>query len=770
MKPPQFNLNIVIDSTDAFSTKTEHSMIPDLRRRCELAPRFASESARVIQRWLLLPLLCAAAFSPEISMSAAEAVSSPGLPPASIPAEIVRAAVGRIDPYLVRLTPIGVSEQGESSVSSKASTGLIISEKGEILTSTFLMEGQPSAILVETIDGRRASAVIVARDYIRQIALLRSEDLISDPSAWKAPETKPNTDSKVGQWMIAAGRFYAADSSSLSVGILSARDRIHGMALQTDAKISPVNYGGTLIDVTGSIHGLITPMSVQISEGVTGGVEWYDSGVGFAVPIEDAITIADRLRSGKDLKPGLAGFSISGAAPFSEEVRIRQIHPGSPAEKAGLQVADRIMSVNGIAVTRPSVIERELNRSAAGDLLTLVLQRQGQIIEASVALVESLPVLRPGFVGIIPCVPKSVPADPAQEIAEAPCNVMVVNNSSASRVGLSGVIEILAVNDQPMKQLGDLLPMLFLASLNSSVKLTYREIESSTPDIPADTQNTPTDPAKTPNDTPSPEKPAENEKSSEKHVSIPVEAVTEFQSKLDDDDRLDYFRTTVIADKITSDVQRRELPLGDDGKCLLISASDSAGSEPVPSGLILLLTDPSVSEEKMIREWQDVLSSHRLTLLLPVVGAKNQLTDDDLPAIAAALEAAIKDRPIDRGRIVVVADEQSIRLAERVLFAARSPVRGAALLSGVVRTPEGLTAGRFRRSVLLLNQGNSLQFQALISESRRKLQAIGYRVFLPELSTVSSSADSPAEKEASSADAPSPARLIGDFSILLRAL
>ena len=73
---------------------------------------------------------------------------------------------------------------------------------------------------------------------------------------------------------------------SVSVGIISALDRIWGKAIQTDAKVSPTNYGGPLIDLYGRVQGVLVPASPQ-AEGETAGFEWYDSGIGFAIPLED---------------------------------------------------------------------------------------------------------------------------------------------------------------------------------------------------------------------------------------------------------------------------------------------------------------------------------------------------------------------------------------------------------------------------------------------------------------------------------------------------
>src|SRR5581483_2693570 len=132
----------------------------------------------------------------------------------------------------------------------------------------------------------------------------------------------PKKEFKVGQWALAVGRTWSAGADgppSVSVGIVSALDRIWGKAVQTDAKVSPTNYGGPLVDLQGRVIGVLVPASPR-AEGETAGLEWYDSGIGFAIPLEDVLAALPRLKQGKDLKRGLLGVTMKsqnmhGAAP-----------------------------------------------------------------------------------------------------------------------------------------------------------------------------------------------------------------------------------------------------------------------------------------------------------------------------------------------------------------------------------------------------------------------------------------------------------------------
>src|SRR5262249_17576063 len=148
---------------------------------------------------------------------------------------------------------------------------------------------------------QRLVAKTICTDETRMLTLLK----IDVPSL-PVPTAVPKKEMHIGQWAIALGR--ALDPNldrppSLSVGIISALERIWGKAVQTDAKVSPLNYGGPLIDVDGRVYGVLVPAS-PFSEGDTAGVEWYDSGIGFAVPLEDIFAVLPRMKQGKDLRRG----------------------------------------------------------------------------------------------------------------------------------------------------------------------------------------------------------------------------------------------------------------------------------------------------------------------------------------------------------------------------------------------------------------------------------------------------------------------------------
>jgi serine protease Do len=222
----------------------------------------------------------------------------------------VKAAVASVAPCVVQIQTVGGQEfigSGREAVQrgQGPTTGLIVGSDGWILSSSFNFANRPTAITVH-LPGSREPAVakLVAQDRSRQVTLLKVT-----ATGLPTPKVAPKNAIKLGQWAIAVGRTLGPSPSappSVSLGIISALDRIWGKAIQTDCKVSPVNYGGPLIDLQGQVLGLLVPLSPR-GEDETAGVEWYDSGIGFAVPLEDLLQRLPSLQAGRDLLPGRLG-------------------------------------------------------------------------------------------------------------------------------------------------------------------------------------------------------------------------------------------------------------------------------------------------------------------------------------------------------------------------------------------------------------------------------------------------------------------------------
>ena len=194
----------------------------------------------------------------------------------------------------------GIRSRGEGNT-----TGVMISPDGYVVTSTFNFITRPPVITVITSDGKRRVATMLGRDNIRKVCLLKVDDVQDMP----VPEMIDVDEVSVGQWALSMGVGYGDLSPAISIGIISAKNRVGGRAIQTDANISPANYGGPLIDLKGRVIGICVPLSPG-SQSVGAGVEWYDSGIGFAIPLAQATDLIDRLKKGETIDPAFLGIRV----------------------------------------------------------------------------------------------------------------------------------------------------------------------------------------------------------------------------------------------------------------------------------------------------------------------------------------------------------------------------------------------------------------------------------------------------------------------------
>jgi serine protease Do len=320
----------------------------------------------------------------------------------SLEEQAIRAAAERVAPSVVRIETIGGLERvGKVLVNTGPTTGLVVGEDGYVISSAFNFVQQPASILVTLPSGARAPAQIVARDHSRMLVLLK----VGTSEKLPLPLAVPRSEVTVGQWAIALGRTYNAQSVNVSVGVVSATNRIWSTAIQTDAKISPANYGGPLIDIHGRVFGVLVPLSPQRQGGEVAGTEWYDSGIGFAVPLADIFDRLSTLRAGTDLRPGVMGISLKPGDPYATPAELAASQAGSPAYKAGLRSGDTIVEIEGNKIERQSQLKHALGPCYAGDKLHLTYLRGKETPErreTDVELADKLIPYEHPFLGILP--------------------------------------------------------------------------------------------------------------------------------------------------------------------------------------------------------------------------------------------------------------------------------------------------------------------------------------------------------------------------------
>lgn len=311
---------------------------------------------------------------------------------------VIAAAVAKVADSVVRIETIGGLEKvGELLVGEGPTTGLVVHKDGYILSSAINFVQMPNSILVTLPSGKKTAAKIIARDKARMLVLLK----VTSDEELKPVETLSRDKLIVGQWSIAVGRAYDATTPNMSVGIVSASNRIWDKAIQTDAKISPANYGGPLIDIHGKVMGILAPMSPRGANAIAG-AEWYESGIGFAVPIDEVMKRFDTLKAGEDLHPGLLGITMARGNVYVLPAAIQTAPAGSPAAKAGLQAGDKIVAVNGKAIVRQAQLKHALGGQYAGDTIEITVERDGKEIKKSIELAKEIKPFEHPFAGILP--------------------------------------------------------------------------------------------------------------------------------------------------------------------------------------------------------------------------------------------------------------------------------------------------------------------------------------------------------------------------------
>jgi serine protease Do len=312
----------------------------------------------------------------------------------------VKDAARKVGPSVVQIQTTGGTDMVVTGVKGATfrkalgpTTGVIVDPDGYIITSAFNFINNPTTITV-AVPGISEPflAKKIATDHSRMVTLIKI-----DKTGLVVPKFVPVKELKVGQSALALGRTLdpklldtkREHPPSISYGIISALGRIWGKAFQTDAKVSPVNYGGPIVDITGRVQGIIIPASPR-GEDVTAGFEWYDSGIGFAVPMEDVMAVVPKLKMGKDLHKAVLGVRMKGGDQYSVLPEVDDVVQPSAAAKAGLQKGDVITEIENKAVFNQAQVLHLVGPKYEGDSLSFKFKRgDKEMVVASVELIST---------------------------------------------------------------------------------------------------------------------------------------------------------------------------------------------------------------------------------------------------------------------------------------------------------------------------------------------------------------------------------------------
>jgi len=354
-------------------------------------------------------------------------------------------------------------------------SGFIFKSDGYILTNNHVVEGA-DRVAVILQDRREFDAQVVGRDPNTDVAVLKIEaDGLpvvvlgdSDPLA-------------VGDWVVALG-YPLQLGSTATAGIVSAKGRSIGIIgrseeaaaplehfIQTDAAINPGNSGGPLVDLEGR--------AIAINSAIASPTGYY-SGYGFAVPINLAKRVADDLIAYGEVRRPRLGVGIKDVDPVDAEsyrldrpygAAVSEVQKGSPAEKAGIELGDVIVGVDGKSIESSGELMELLARKQPNTKVDLDIIRYGKRVRIPVQLGEFEPAVRApqqvasakedGMTRLDFSVSELTP-DLARrlriEAKEGVVITRVVDGSPAARAGIMPGMIIEKMNGKDIKKISDL--------------------------------------------------------------------------------------------------------------------------------------------------------------------------------------------------------------------------------------------------------------------------------------------------------------------------
>ena len=259
-------------------------------------------------------------------------------------------------------------------------TGIVIDPRGYIITNYHVVEGVNN-IQVTLDDERALVARLVANDPKTDLAIIK----IDTKELLPVIHFGTSCDLMRGEPVIAVGNAYGYEHT-VTRGIISALhrsvqvsdDQKYSDLIQTDASINPGNSGGPLMNIDGEVIGI----NVAVRVGA--------QGIGFAIPIDEALDVAARLMSIERLDQtthGIVGRTI--CEPHQRTFVVSSIKSDSPAAKTGLLAGDRITRIGDRPIERALDVELALLARKADQEIAIEVQRDGKPVTAAIALTRS---------------------------------------------------------------------------------------------------------------------------------------------------------------------------------------------------------------------------------------------------------------------------------------------------------------------------------------------------------------------------------------------
>ncbi|HZP80195.1 MAG TPA: trypsin-like peptidase domain-containing protein [Chthonomonadaceae bacterium] len=309
-------------------------------------------------------------------------------------AQIASPAVVNIDTKKRVRVPTSIFDDDWPSprygVASSEGSGVIINSQGDILTNEHVVGAAGEAnkrISVTLQDGRQFVGTVIGSDHTTDVALVHIEGK-------NLPVAKLGTVRGLvpGQMVVAIGNPFGF-RFTVTHGVISAldrpistEDRVYERLIQTDCAINPGNSGGALVNLRGEVVGINT---IVLNRG---------QGIGFAIPMDTAVRVANELkRYGKVKRPWLGVFTVTNSPalarfyglPEKEGAVVANLSPDGPAYAAGIRPGDIITSINGKPVRTDDDLKEAEKKLEIGQRAKLEIQRGDQLGNGVVTVGEA---------------------------------------------------------------------------------------------------------------------------------------------------------------------------------------------------------------------------------------------------------------------------------------------------------------------------------------------------------------------------------------------
>ena len=281
------------------------------------------------------------------------------------------------------VTPSVVLLKVQGAGAADEGSGIVLSADGLILTNNHVVAAAADggSVSVVTSDGTAYVGKIVGRDPVTDLAVVQAKGASGLTTASIGDSAKLD----VGQPVVAIGAPLGLQGT-VTTGIVSALDRPvvssgdgSGQssvteAIQTDAAVNPGNSGGPLVNAEGQVVGINS--AIASLSGSAPGTQPGSIGLGFAIPIDEAMRVAHEIEAGDPVSHAQLGVSVSNSTNPAG-ARIGEVSPGSAGAAAGLRSGDVVTRANGQVIESADGLVAAVRTLAPGDRVSLTYVRAG---------------------------------------------------------------------------------------------------------------------------------------------------------------------------------------------------------------------------------------------------------------------------------------------------------------------------------------------------------------------------------------------------------